>query len=186
MCGRSAENTYDVATFLSDDGFPADPKRTSHMTRGTLDLHSCYLTLWANYGALCVSLLMDPNLSEKLKEGMFSAHIPLRHYCFHRTQQAWHLLSSNLNITIEERVALVNHSLEGYYKVKLGCSSTCIVNLILCTILQNYKDGCHDIDGIYNRQDNVDVCETFLHRHCFVYAWEKIQPKVSMAQYLWW
>ena len=116
-CGHSAGELYDVATSLSDDGFVKNLQYIPHMTRGTLNIHSNYLTLWANYGALCICLLMDPILSEKLKKSMFSSHLPLRHYCLSRTLEAWHLLSSNLNITMEERVALVNHSLEGYYKV---------------------------------------------------------------------
>ena len=179
MCGHDAGELYDVATSLSDDGFVKNLKYIPHMSRGTLSIHSNYLTLWANYGALCICLLMNPILSEKLtetEESIFSPCVRLRHDCFSRTLEAWQLLSSNLNITTEERVALVNHSLEGYYKVMMKGFVICVITSI---VVQHYQDYCTDVNGTYDCQEDMSVCETFLHQHCFLHAWKKVQSEVS-------
>ena len=103
---------YDVATQLSDDGFDLEHKHLLHTTRGTLNIFSRYFTLWANYSALCLSLLIDPTLADQLRGEVFSSGLPLRHYCFSRARKAWQLLSRNMNITVEERVQLVNQTIE--------------------------------------------------------------------------
>lgn len=108
---------YDVATRLSDDGFVSGMKQMIHTTRGMINLQSSYFIHWVNYGALCISLLMDSTLSDRLENEVFSGGLPLRHYCFFRVTHAWHLLCSNTNICREERVELVNHCLEHYYMV---------------------------------------------------------------------
>lgn len=115
-CGSNGK-MYDEATTLTSDGFVKEMKHVPHVTRGTLNIYSEYFTLWANYGALCVSLLMKPSRAKQLSGTVFTSDLSLQQYCMSRTLQAWNLLSSNLNITVEEKEVLVNHTLERFYMV---------------------------------------------------------------------
>ena len=107
-----------MATKMPSDGLDLDHDHLLHTTRGTLNIYSRYFILWANYSSLCISLFMDSTLADRLiEEGVFSPGLPLRHYCFTRASEAWQLLSKNMNITVEERVQLVNQTIEYYYTV---------------------------------------------------------------------
>lgn len=110
---------YDEATTLPSNGFVKEMKHVPHIARGTLNIYSEYFALWANYGALSVSLLVNPSRAEQLSGNLFTSGISLRQYCLSRTEQAWNLLISNMNITVEERIALVNHTLENFYNVSI-------------------------------------------------------------------
>ena len=120
-CGSGQDEvTYEMATNLSSSGLNLDHDHLLHTTRGTLNTYSRYFILWANYSSLCLSLFMDATLADQLidEAGVFSPrHRSLRHYCFTRASEAWQLLSNNMNITVEERVQLVNQTIEHYYMV---------------------------------------------------------------------
>ena len=116
-CGNDPEEVfYDSATNLSEQGILRSHE-VQFSTSGTLNLQSRYFTLWANYGALCISLLIDPLRSKRLEKLIFADGLSLRHHCLTRAKQMWKLLSDNMNITVEERVAFVNNCLENYYLV---------------------------------------------------------------------
>ena len=108
---------YDIATQLSGDGLDQEHTQLMHTTRGTLNIYSRYFMLWANYSTLCLGLLTDPSLAKELEGEVFSSGIPLRQYCLSRASETWQLLSQNMNITAEERVHLVNQTIEYYYMV---------------------------------------------------------------------
>ena len=117
-CGASqTEVLYDIATQLSVDGFDQEHTQLMHTTRGTLNIYSRYFMLWANYSTLYLSLLTDPSLAEELEGKVFSSGLPLRQYCVSRACETWQLLSQNMNITVEERVHLVNQTIEHYHMV---------------------------------------------------------------------
>ena len=111
------EVLYDIATQLSDDGLDQEHTQLMHTTRGTLNIYSRYFMLWANYSTLCLGLLTDPSLAEELEGKVFSSGLPLRQYCLSRASETWQLLSQNMNITVEERVHLVNQTIEHYHMV---------------------------------------------------------------------
>ena len=116
-CGNDPEEVlYDSATTFSDQGILRSHE-VRFSTSGSLNLQSRYFMLWANYGALCISLLIDPLRSKRLEKVIFTDGLPLRHHCLTRAKQMWKLLSDNMNITVEQRVAFVNNCLENYYLV---------------------------------------------------------------------
>ena len=117
-CGNDPEEVfYDSATTLSEQGILRSHE-VQFSTSGPLNLQSRYFTLWANYGALCIHLLMDPNCTNKLEKIIFAdGFSPLRHRCLTKAKQMWKLMSANMNITVEERSTLVNNCLRNYYLV---------------------------------------------------------------------
>ena len=178
-CGAGQDEVlYDMATKLSNDGFNLEHKQLLHTTRGQLNIYSRYFTLWANYSALCLSLFMDSTLADQLIEaGMFSPGLPLRHYCFTRATDAWQLLCRNMNITVEERVQLVNQTIEHYYMVR--CDHCCVGEPVCCCAWQESRANTECLRGPYDTRERVNECETFIHEKCFAPAWCSVQQKVS-------
>ena len=127
-CGtEEGEITYDAAT---RQGFA----NMIYVTRGTLSLQSRCFVLWANYGALCINLFVKPSCSKELRNVVFSKTdgLPLRHFCLDKAKDAWKQLSVILNITAEERVALVNHCLENLFMVmSFCCMYTIVISILL-------------------------------------------------------
>lgn len=54
---------YDCGVELTADGHYGRPDYIAHATRGTYTLHSLYFLLWANFGAFCISLLTQTEVS---------------------------------------------------------------------------------------------------------------------------
>ena len=48
-------------------------------------------------------------------------------------------------------------------------------------VIQNYRNCCTGVSGTYDCQQKVNVCETFLHQHCFLPAWKEVQREVSIV-----
>ena len=108
---------YDTGAQLSSEGFFSQLSHLKHSTRGTLSLQSLYLLLWANFGACCVGLLVDPGAISRMSGKIFSETLPIRQFCMSQLKTMWDHLSSTLGISVEERSLLISHSMWNFLKV---------------------------------------------------------------------
>lgn len=82
-----------------------------------MGIQCMYFTVWANYGALCMGLLVDPLRFSSSLQDIFSSDIHVECHCRLKMDESWRLLSENTNLTTEERALLVGNCLGGIYKV---------------------------------------------------------------------
>ena len=100
--------SYDQATKLSQCRLPG-LSQVAAMTSHTMSLQCYYFTLWANYGALCISQLLTPSIVEDLQGSLFPNDFPVLQHCFQHMIDMWDKLTRYLHLTTESRVQLANN-----------------------------------------------------------------------------
>lgn len=108
--------TYKSATELSTSILPGLPQ-VATMRKHTMSLQCYYFTLWANYGALCISQLLSPTITDDLQRKLFTHNFPVAQHCFKQMVDLWEMLSRYLHLTTENRFVFVNDVFEKLYQV---------------------------------------------------------------------
>ena len=102
--GKVAEGRlYDCGVELSADGKYGRPDYLPHATRGTLNLHSLHLILWANFSAFSMALLTQPDAQQKISGPVISSWQSVRHYCVSQLRSVWLHMGSNMKLSLEEQ-----------------------------------------------------------------------------------
>ena len=108
---------YDYGVELTLEGQLGREEYMTHACRGTYTLHSLYLLLWANFGALCMSLLTQPEAKQGIHGPIISESLPVRHYCVTQLRRLWSHIQNNLGFTDEQRSFFVVKSMNKLYTV---------------------------------------------------------------------
>lgn len=108
---------YDCGVELSPDGQFGRQDYLRHASRGTYNLHSLYLILWANFAAFSVALLTQPDAARKIHGRVISDWLSVRHYCVSQLRTVWLHMRNNLGISDEERSFLVMRCMKRLYEV---------------------------------------------------------------------
>ena len=82
-----------------------------------MGIQCMYFTVWANYGALSIGLLIDLLRCSSPLDNMFSDDVHIDHHCWLKMEESWRLLYENTNLTTEESALLVGNCLGNIYKV---------------------------------------------------------------------
>ena len=119
---------------LSEKGFCSSQQSFLHVTRGNTSLPCLYFLQWANYACLCVHLLglnKDNIVTTELFDDLSSG----QHTCLESLEKAWGLFVQNINLTVEQRVMLINLCIGSLLQVS---SSIIIlsVKVVTLTILE--------------------------------------------------
>lgn len=125
----SATQFYDQGVELTEDGLYAQHSYLTHVTRGTLSLHSLYVLLWANFAAFSVALLTQYDTEQKLTGTVFSDSLPLRQHCASQLQKMWTHIQKGLAISDDERAVLVHGCFRQFFEV-YGITYTCTLNFV--------------------------------------------------------
>ena len=108
---------YDCGVELSPEGKYGRQDYMKHADRGTYNLHSLYLLLWANFSTFCISLLTQSDSDKKLFGVIISDWISLRHYCVSQLRAIWMHMRNNLSLSEEERVFFLMMSMKRFHQV---------------------------------------------------------------------
>ena len=107
---------YDKLTVFDEKGrLPDDVLLSPGKTN--MGIQCMYFTVWANYGALSVGLLIDLLRCSSPPHHMFSDDIHIDHHCWLKMEESWRFLYENTNLTTEESALLVGNCLGNIYKV---------------------------------------------------------------------
>lgn len=108
---------YNFGTGLQPkSGIYAKHSYLKHATRGTLNLHSLYLLLWANFCAFCVSLLTSQNAELQLTS-LLSDDLPVRALCVSRLRSLWTHMRNSLHVLDEGLAYLIQKCSEAIIRV---------------------------------------------------------------------
>lgn len=100
---------------INTDGQYGRPDYLTRAEKGTLNLHSLYLLLWANFGAFCLNLLTQER--EVLRGSVISDYQAVRHYCKSQMGLMWLHMSTSLGLTDEQLSLLVVRSMQRMIQV---------------------------------------------------------------------
>ena len=86
--------------------------------RSTLSIQSSFLIRWTNYGALCLCIIVNPEMIEELKQKVFPESLKISEHCRTQLKQIWeHDLLDVLHLTEDERDYLIHSFLCRLFKV---------------------------------------------------------------------
>jgi len=119
MVGPSTQ-FYDTGVELTPDGLYGHHDYLKHATRGTLSLHSLYLLLWSNFASFSMSLLTQANSERNISGKLLSKTEPAREFCVAQMKKLWVFLGTGLGLSEEEKLMLVNSSLNNLLEVSKG------------------------------------------------------------------
>ena len=107
---------YDKLTVFDEKGrLPDDVLQSPEKT--AIGIQCMYFTVWANYGALSIGLLVDRLQCSFPVQHIFSHDIHVDSHCWIKMEESWRLLYENTNLTAEESALLVGNCLGNIYKV---------------------------------------------------------------------
>ena len=107
---------YDKLNVFDEKGRLPNDVLLSPM-KSRMGIQCMYFTVWANYGALSVGLLIDLLQCSSPPHNLFSDDVHIDCHCWLKMEESWRLLCENTNLTMEESALLVGNCLGNIYKV---------------------------------------------------------------------
>jgi len=151
---------YNFGTGLQPkSGIYAKHSYLKHATRGTLNLHSLYLLLWANFSAFCVSLITSQNAEMQLTS-LLSDDLPVRALCVSRLRSLWTHMRNSLHVLDEGLAYLIQKCSEAIIRESIARQGTS--------------------NGRFVNKEDLDAYEHWWHKRIFMPSKQELDEKVKL------